>query len=428
MVQLDNFTTEQKQQYIIATTSIGLVLSTVSMVARLFARLRTINGLREEDWCMAAGLLLSYGTAICLLYGVPVQGVPLPQLKPSERKDFLLMIWIIQKLQPPTLFAIKISIIIFQVHIFQSRTFRRISWAVAIATGIWMVANVLGTTFQCSPPSYFYDKSGGPKAGTCIHDPVHRMGVPNAIMSSVGDIIIFCMPIPPLMKLTVPRRTKIGLIGVFSLGLFVLIASFFRWIALIGADPKVFNSAQIQVGVWTYLEISVAITCGNLPFLAPLMGCVGPRRRTSSAPTSSSLHKYFSGIRQRRMNGRHRRQQSKEFQNESSETKRSGTPIDKPLPSVPPQVQGAMEDNLSAAQRREDGFTRMYDSSPVSGLEDADGLDGDGVEMQPVGRVRETDIGLARSHGPLDSNRMEVGNDSDLEMGMGDGPHHGWTR
>ncbi|KAK4459859.1 hypothetical protein QBC42DRAFT_334111, partial [Cladorrhinum samala] len=279
MVQLDHFSTEQKHQYIIASTSIGLALSTVSMVARLFARLRTVSGLREEDWIMTAALVLSYGTAICLLYGVPVQGVPLTALSPSEIKGFLLMIWIIQKLQPPTLFAIKISIIIFHAHIFQSRTFRLISWAVAIFTALWVVANVLGSTFQCSPPSYFYDKSGGPRAGSCIRDPIHRMGVPHAILSSVGDVIIFVMPIPPLLKLTIPRRTKIGLIGVFSLGLFVLIASCFRWIALIGAAPKAFNSDQIQVGVWTYLEISVAITCGNLPFLAPLMGCVGPRRK-----------------------------------------------------------------------------------------------------------------------------------------------------
>ncbi|KAK3998147.1 hypothetical protein QBC44DRAFT_386457 [Cladorrhinum sp. PSN332] len=425
MVQLDNFTTEQKQQYIIATTSIGLVLSTVSMVARVFARLRTINGLRQEDWCMAAGLLLSYGTAICLLYGVPVQGVPLPQLNPQQRKDFLLMIWIIQKIQPPTLFAVKISIIIFQVHIFQSQTFRRISWAVAILTGIWMVANILGTTFQCSPPSYFYDKSGGPTAGSCIHDPVHKMGVPNAILSSVGDIIIFVMPIPPLLKLTVPRRTKIGLIGVFSLGLFVLIASFFRWIALIGADPRGFNSAHIQVGVWTYLEMSIAITCGNLPFLAPLLGCVGPRRR-SSRPTSGSLLKYFSGRRQQR-----RAAQSKDLQNESSETKRSGTPIDKPLPSVPaPPPASApragsrgMGDNLSATQRREDGFTRMYDSPPS--VEDHE--DGEvEFELQPV--VKENEIGLARSMGDNgNGNRVQV-NDLEMGTGMGNGPHHGWAR
>ena len=91
MVQLDHFSTEQKHQYIIASTSIGLALSTVSMVARLFARLRTVSGLREEDWIMTAALVLSYGTAICLLYGVPVQGVPLTALSPSEIKGFLLV-------------------------------------------------------------------------------------------------------------------------------------------------------------------------------------------------------------------------------------------------------------------------------------------------------------------------------------------------
>lgn len=69
MVQLDNFSTEQKQQYILATVVIGLILSTGSHVARIYARLKIIKELRREDWCMTGGLILSYGTVACLLYG-----------------------------------------------------------------------------------------------------------------------------------------------------------------------------------------------------------------------------------------------------------------------------------------------------------------------------------------------------------------------
>ncbi|VBB79535.1 Putative protein of unknown function [Podospora comata] len=336
MVQLDNFSTEQKQQYILATVVIGLILSTGSHAARMYARLKIIKELRREDWCMTGGLILSYGTVACLLYGLPNQGVPIPVLGKERFKEFLLMIWIIQKLQPPTLFLIKLSFIIFHMTIFQGATFRRISWIVAILTGCWAVANVLGTTLQCKPPSFFWDKD---QTGSCLQDPVHRMGVPNAIMSSLGDVIIFVMPIPPLMKLRVPRRTKIGLVGVFSLGIFVLVASFFRWIALIGSDRDIFNSSQVQTGVWTYLEMSVGITCGNLPFLAPLLGCVGPTRK-SHMPALSTREEYYA------RNLKVDPLASGTSQNTASTITRG----QKPLPMVPGQHR----------QKRE-GFTRLYD-------------------------------------------------------------------
>ncbi|KAK4665403.1 hypothetical protein QC763_401500 [Podospora pseudopauciseta] len=336
MVQLDNFSTEQKQQYILATVVIGLILSTGSHVARIYARLKIIKELRREDWCMTGGLLLSYGTVACLLYGLPNQGVPIPVLGKERFKEFLLMIWIIQKLQPPTLFLIKLSFIIFHMTIFQGATFRRISWIVAILTGCWAVANVLGTTLQCKPPSFFWDKD---QTGSCLQDPVHRMGVPNAIISSLGDVIIFVMPIPPLMKLRVPRRTKIGLVGVFSLGVFVLVASFFRWIALIGSDRDIFNSSQVQTGVWTYLEMSVGITCGNLPFLAPLLGCVGPTRK-SHMPALSTREEYYA------RNLKVDPLASGTSQNTASTITRG----QKPLPMVPGQHRPKRE-----------GFTRLYD-------------------------------------------------------------------
>ncbi|KAK0666035.1 hypothetical protein QBC41DRAFT_281704 [Cercophora samala] len=341
MVQLDSFNTQQKQQYILATVIIGLVLSTVSHVARIYARLKIIKQLRTEDWCMTGGLILSYGTVACLLYGLPNQGVPVPVLGKQRFSEFLLMIWIIQKLQPPTLFLIKLSFIIFHMTIFQGTTFRRVSWAVAILTGCWAVANVLGTTLQCSPPSLFWDKD---QTGSCLKDPVHRMGVPNAIISSLGDVVIFVMPIPPLMKLRVPKRTKVGLVGVFSLGIFVLIASFFRWIALIGSDRDIFNSSQVQTGVWTYLEMSVGITCGNLPFLAPLLGCVGPSRK-SHMPALSTREEYYARNLKVDPLASGTTQNSK---GSGGSTRGHGHHGQKPLPLVP-------------GQQQKEGFTRLYD-------------------------------------------------------------------
>ena len=69
MAQPDNFETQQKRQALVASVVVGLLLSDVSLALRLWARLRILKRLRKEDWFMIVGLFLSYGTAVCLLYG-----------------------------------------------------------------------------------------------------------------------------------------------------------------------------------------------------------------------------------------------------------------------------------------------------------------------------------------------------------------------
>ena len=76
MAQPDNFETQHKRQALVASVVIGLLLSNVSLALRLWARLRILKRLRKEDWFMIVGLFLSYGTAVCLLYGK--LGLPKP--------------------------------------------------------------------------------------------------------------------------------------------------------------------------------------------------------------------------------------------------------------------------------------------------------------------------------------------------------------
>ncbi|KAK4213925.1 hypothetical protein QBC37DRAFT_373594 [Rhypophila decipiens] len=379
-VQLDNFNTEQKRQYVVATVAIGLVLSNTSFLLRVWMRLATVKRLTLEDWFMLAGLFLSYGTAGCLIYGLSTGlAQPFGSLTPEERRGFLLSIWIIQKFQPPTLFCIKASILIFNARIFKTRTFRRVSWGVGTFTLLWTIGSFFGTIFQCSPPSFFWDKSGGPKSGSCVSNTLLTIGLTSGVASCMGDIIIFLMPIPLLRKLKIDKKTRMGLIAVFTVGIFVVFTSFIRWIALLGAPRDGFNSNQVQVGVWTYLELSIGVTCANLPFLAPLLGCVGPRRSKSS--------KYYL-------------------------RNRGGIPNSHTASQPRDQQQPPPHDETLAKPSRPrfsngDGFTRLYDSISLSSLDrqmdDATNTDMDNNKM------RESD--------GTDTKNLLAGSKDDIEMG-----------
>ncbi|KXX78204.1 hypothetical protein MMYC01_205061 [Madurella mycetomatis] len=338
----DNFTIEQRQQYVVASMSIGIILSTVTLIARVWARELIIHRLRIEDWLMVAGTILSYGTAICMLWGMvlSLRGylkvcwyvIGLPMLGPKiADENNSQMIWIIQKLQPPTLFCIKASMLVFHAHIFQSRGFRAASWAVGVLTGLWMIASILGTTLQCTP-----------------------IGLTNGVLSTIGDIVIYLMPIQPLTKLRVDRKTKFGLIGLFTLGLLAVIASILRWVALISANSiTALNSSQVQVGVWTYLEMSLGIVCGNLPFLAPMFGCVGPRKR-SYYPKPSGQEQYAGQAMGDGLSGAVKVGQESLSQSRPRPLSRA--------PVVPEVVAARATDVDANVKVQNSGFTRLYDS------------------------------------------------------------------
>ncbi|KAK3395066.1 hypothetical protein B0H63DRAFT_63849 [Podospora didyma] len=370
MVKLDHFTPDQKRQYVVATIVIGLLLSTLTLVLRIWARIVIIKRLRLEDWFMIAGVILSYGAVALTLWGLSTGlAEPLQTLSADRQRGFLLGVWITQKIQPPTIFCIKVSIILFNAHIFQTRIFRRMSWAVGALTFVWMVGTVLGTTFQCSPATFFFDKK---QPGSCMTNTLLTIGLTSSILSFVGDIIILVMPIPSLSRLKVDKKTKMGLLAVFTLGLFVVITSFMRWLTLAGTPQDGFDSGSVQVGVWTYLEMSIGITCGNLPFLAPFFGCVGPRRGKSSVyfrnrhlqkqqqqqtPTSSQLGLQRMSTLQQQLQ---KRDSMMRFQAKS-------------LPSPP--LRPPLSLRRSSAKTSSDGgfYTRFYDS-------------GSEVELQPAKR------------------------------------------
>lgn len=71
-VALDNFGVDQKQTYVVAGTTVGLVLAIVTYVARLYTRLTFNKTLYREEWWMGAAVLVTCGAAACLLYRASV--------------------------------------------------------------------------------------------------------------------------------------------------------------------------------------------------------------------------------------------------------------------------------------------------------------------------------------------------------------------
>ncbi|KAF7956131.1 hypothetical protein EAE96_005051 [Botrytis aclada] len=265
---LDDLGVQGKRSLVLVSTIFLLVLSIVSFVLRIFAKLYTVARIQYEDWFMGVALLFSLGTPICELYGLSV-GLGEHQINVSvdDKKRLSFSIWMIQRLQPFCLFCLKTSLILLYVRLFPTTKFRKFAWAIWIYTLLWTIAALGASTFECTPVSYFWNKD---QKGHCIPNALRTISFTNGLLSFLGDCVILCMPIPMIWKLQMNVRRKIALIGIFAVGVFVIITSIIRLVALFAIDTEDLTFSQVEGGVWTYMEEAIGITCGNLALLQPL--------------------------------------------------------------------------------------------------------------------------------------------------------------
>lgn len=116
---------------------------------------------------------------------------------------------------------IKWSILAMYYRLFPTRFMK---WGYIILgsmTGLWWIAVMLVTVFQCIPVHKFWELD---TSGTCVNANVFYIstnGVPNIVM----DVMILCLPMYEVYKLHVSRKLKIAICANFLIGAIVIIAS-----------------------------------------------------------------------------------------------------------------------------------------------------------------------------------------------------------
>jgi hypothetical protein len=119
--------------------------------------------------------------------------------------------------------TIKASLLVFFYYTFPTRFFRITILTVGGFVTLWLLAMVFGTTFQCTPIDFAWNKS---QTGHCIN--IATFFVTLGIINAVTDTIIVLMPLPLIWKLNLPKGRKIGICGIFALSSIVIVASIVR--------------------------------------------------------------------------------------------------------------------------------------------------------------------------------------------------------
>lgn len=256
------------------TTSIGIQAAAIALallvtILRIWVRLRLEHRtLTAPDYLVWCGWLFTLGWFICSIKALnlginhPVH----PVTGATDSVEYLKTVFVACFFFDIGLYWPKASIIVFYWCLIPP-VFERLRLALYITCGYVVAAftaTVLTDTLMTQPISNNWsldnqlDSLWNSATGFII----------NWILNITTDLLLFCLPFSILECLTLNRRQKIGLVGVFSLGLITMVISTVRFITYIVTQ---FELGDATGNAWCTIEMSTAVIVVSLPGLKSLL-------------------------------------------------------------------------------------------------------------------------------------------------------------
>lgn len=123
------------------------------------------------------------------------------------------MTWISELIYCVSVSLVKASLLALYLHLSPSRAYRSLSYIALVLVAGHFISGLTVTAFQCTPVPYLWDKT---IKGRCIQTGIFYFI--NAGLNVFTDVLIFALPMPMLWGIGLPKRQKLGLCVVFSLG------------------------------------------------------------------------------------------------------------------------------------------------------------------------------------------------------------------
>lgn len=287
-------------------------VSTLVVALRFYSRYYLVGKLRSPDWVMLGALICTWGCAVVNYY--QIYFTDFTRIDGSMESlaaittGSLLTWWIYRLFYIVDLCLIKISILLFYNYVASShKSFHlivKILIGVVCASGFGML---IASVFSCTPPAdawsaeVFFNNFIGIYSTQCYNPVI--LWYFSACWNLFTDCIVWILPIPFVLNLsTMPIKRRLGLAGVFSVGIMAIVASSVRLYVLVQ-----WNSGWIEQGmntanllIWGQVEQHAGIISASIPFLRPLVRklkqcCVGPRRdQPPPSPAAKLIHPHFT--------------------------------------------------------------------------------------------------------------------------------------
>ncbi|KAK4161126.1 hypothetical protein QBC43DRAFT_324167 [Cladorrhinum sp. PSN259] len=270
---------------IIACAIVSLAIAAIAVAARFYTRSVIVRVLAAEDWFVLAAWVFAIGNAVgIIMQAKSTLGRHTWTLTPE---DFLYSgraSWMGTLFYQLSLACSKISLILLYIQVLTYNYARRAAYAMLAIVVLYNVAGFVSTMTLCIPIQAMWDPT---VHGTCHIDPRFMWLF---IGFHIGtDFLIFLLPIPVVLRMTVPLGQKLMLLFIFALGLLICLISVLRavWIKALFESP---DPAWDFVAVvnWNSIEVNTAIVCVCLLVTRPLFSKLRHKIWPQSATLSQS--------------------------------------------------------------------------------------------------------------------------------------------
>ncbi|KAF3940493.1 hypothetical protein ABW19_dt0206463 [Dactylella cylindrospora] len=270
---------EVKGSYLQPVIITLMVLSGTITGLRIITRSWVLRSLGIDDWVILPALVTAFALSVLNIKSLDYGwGRHIWDIRQTEWVIIRQYMFACQLLFTYSVAFTKFSILIFYLRFCTTKRFRIAIWVTFGLLAAWTISMTGIIVFQCTPVSAFWkeirliDNRTG-----CLPNEVDLVLL-HGILSVVLDLLVLLLPIPTVVRLSLPLKQKIGLIAMFSLGLIVCLAGGLR-IANIRSVIVTLDASWYGYDLWIYTstEAHVGIICASIPSLKPLLGLVFPR-------------------------------------------------------------------------------------------------------------------------------------------------------
>ncbi|KAF2440858.1 hypothetical protein P171DRAFT_434607 [Karstenula rhodostoma CBS 690.94] len=263
------------------TTSVLSVVATLAVGGRFWARKLKKQHYDLDDWTVLASLVVMWALAAVILAGAVIGLYDSHELNSTtdhqretsgreqliSKYNFIKCVLLIAGLG-----LVKLSVVFLYRRIFNVvRTFDLYSLSFVVLLAAWTIAFLFANVFQCgthlsalwgdADSILRYCKVSGPASyGFVVSD-------------IITDILVLVSPVPIVWHMKVSTARKLGITGVFGLGLLSTAAACGRLYTFLEAihNDKTPWQMESELAIWAVIELSVAVVAACLPVMRPLL-------------------------------------------------------------------------------------------------------------------------------------------------------------
>ncbi|KAI1119617.1 hypothetical protein F5Y14DRAFT_9560 [Nemania sp. NC0429] len=264
-----------------------LAAAWILSLMRAFVKLVLLRKTTIDDYVMLLALLGYTATGYFVLSAVIDGGLgrSTMELGLGNAEVSLRSLFGNMALSGPVSGLARISVALFLLRIAVQKWHRLVLQALIGATAITTTVYFFIVLFQCSPPSYFWERLRKGAPGSCGHDNVVRQAtLVWGSFAAAMDWILGLFPIAMLWNVRINRHSKIGIVAILGFGIIAGVALIVR-LVYVGQNGPETMYGTIAVSISAIVELALGIMAGCIATLPPLFKWAGLHLGSTSKQT-----------------------------------------------------------------------------------------------------------------------------------------------